>query len=199
MYTLRRNALLIVTAVIVCIYVRTQWTLFIYFGKLSTHNIWCDNEEFFMFYWPASRYNRVKKNQIDAHIILSIFPQPLQVSGVSRTIIRRYNLMYATIGTYYSFSMTDCCPGWIGTIQTGQQSVDIHMTVHHKYISELQPTRCKVSWFIYFYRRSTCFRRFIRPSSGAQNCIYRSRYCQPILLLAASVDEMRWDLIHSSS
>jgi len=30
-------------------------------------------------------------------------------------------------------------------------------------ISELQPTRCNVSWFIYFYRRSTCFRRFLRP------------------------------------
>ena len=31
-------------------------------------------------------------------------------------------------------------------------------------------------------RRSTCFRRFFRPSSGAQNCTYR-----PILLPAASL------------
>ena len=43
---------------------------------------------------------------------------------------------------------------------------------------------------IYFYRRSTCFRRFLRPSSGAHNCTYSFRYCQPILLLAAIVDEM---------
>jgi len=40
--------------------------------------------------------------------------------------------------------------------------------------------------FIYFYRRSTCFRRFLRPSSGVHNCTYSFRYCQPILLLAAT-------------
>jgi hypothetical protein len=36
-----------------------------------------------------SRYNCVKKNQLDAQIILSIFRQPLLVSGVSRLIIMR--------------------------------------------------------------------------------------------------------------
>ena len=49
----------------------------------------------------ASRYNRVKKNQLDAQLI--IFRQPLHVSGICRPIIRRYNHMYTTIGTYYSF------------------------------------------------------------------------------------------------
>ena len=44
--------------------------------------------------------------------------------------------------------------------------------------------------FICFYRRSTCFRRFLRPSSGARNCTYSFRYFQPIPLLAATVDEM---------
>jgi len=44
--------------------------------------------------------------------------------------------------------------------------------VHHKYISKLQPTRWNVSWFIYFYRCFTCFRRFLLPSSGARNCTY---------------------------
>ena len=38
--------------------------------------------------------------------------------------------------------------------------------------SKLQPTSCNVSRFICFYRRSTCFRRFLRPSSGAHNCTY---------------------------
>jgi len=38
---------------------------------------------------PPSRYNRVEKNKLDASHILSIFRQPLQVSGVSRPIIRR--------------------------------------------------------------------------------------------------------------
>jgi len=51
----------------------------------------------------ASRYDRVKKNQLDAQLILSVFRQPLHVSGVSRPIIRRYNRMCTTIGTYYSF------------------------------------------------------------------------------------------------
>jgi len=56
--------------------------------------------------------------------------------------------------------------------------------------SKLQPTRYNVSLFIYFYRRSTCFRRFLRPSSEAHKCTYSFRYCQPILLLAATVEQM---------
>ena len=67
---------------------------------------------------------------------------------------------------------------------------DIHMSVHRKYNSELQQTRRNVSWFIYFYRRSTCFRWFLRPSSGAHNCTYSFEYYQPILLLAAIVGYM---------
>ena len=51
----------------------------------------------------ASRYNRVKKTQLDAQLILSIFRQTLHVSGVSRPIIRMCNRMYTAIGTYYSF------------------------------------------------------------------------------------------------
>jgi len=50
----------------------------------------------------ASRYNCVKKNQLDAQIIFSILRQPLRVSGVSSPIIRRYNRMYTTTGTYFS-------------------------------------------------------------------------------------------------
>jgi len=45
--------------------------------------------------------------------------------------------------------------------------------------------------FIYFYRRSTCFKRLLRPSSGADNCTYSFKYCQPILLLAATVAPLR--------
>jgi len=52
--------------------------------------------------------------------------------------------------------------------------------------------KIKVSLFIYFYRRCTFFRRFLRPSSGAHtcNCTYSVRHCHPILLLAATVEEM---------
>jgi len=55
------------------------------------------------FVYRASRYSRIKETQLDAQLILSIFRQLLHVSGVSRPIIRRYNRMYTTIGTYYSF------------------------------------------------------------------------------------------------
>ena len=41
----------------------------------------------------------------------SPFMLTVVVSGVSRPIIRRHNRMYTTIGTYYSFFMTVCCPG----------------------------------------------------------------------------------------
>jgi hypothetical protein len=57
----------------------------------------------FCFVDRGSRYNRVKKHQLDAQLILSIFREPLHVSDVSRPIIRRYNRMYTTVGTYYSF------------------------------------------------------------------------------------------------
>jgi hypothetical protein len=51
----------------------------------------------------ASRFNRGKKNQLDAQLILSIFRQPLHVSGVSRPFVRRYNRMYTAIGTFLFF------------------------------------------------------------------------------------------------
>ena len=53
--------------------------------------------------------------------------------------------------------------------------------------------------FINFYRCSTSFRRFLRPSSGAQDCTYSFRDCQPILLLAAIVDEMESSSISSTT
>jgi len=60
------------------------------------------NESVLCFVDRASRYNPVKENQLDVQLILSIFRQPLHVSGVSRPIIRRYNRMYTRGGIYYS-------------------------------------------------------------------------------------------------
>jgi hypothetical protein len=51
--------------------------------------------------------------------------------------------------------------------------------------------------FIYFYRWFTCFRRFLRPSSGAHYCTYSFRYCQPILLLTTTAEEMELSSISS--
>jgi len=65
---------------------------------------------------------------------------------------------------------------------------DTHMSVHRNTIPNYNQQDANVTW-IYFYRRSTCFRRFLCPSSGAHNCTYSFRYCEPILLLAATVEK----------
>jgi len=67
---------------------------------------------------------------------------------------------------------------------------DIHMFVHYNVITNYSQQDATFLEFIYFYRRSTYFRLFLRPSSGAHNRTYSFRYCQPILLLAATVEEM---------
>jgi len=50
--------------------------------------------------------NCVKKTQLDEQLILIIFRQPLHILGVSRPIIRKYNRLCTTIGTYYSNNPT---------------------------------------------------------------------------------------------
>ena len=67
---------------------------------------------------------------------------------------------------------------------------DIYMSVHRNIITNYSQKVATFLEFIYFNRRSTCFRRFLRPSSGAHNCTYSFGYCQPILQLAATVEEM---------
>jgi hypothetical protein len=49
----------------------------------------------------------------------------------------------------------------------------------HQTIPILQPTRrtCYLKLFI-LVKRSTCFGRSFRPSSGAQNCVYSNGICQ---------------------
>ena len=48
---------------------------------------------------------------------------------------------------------------------------------------------------------STCFRRFLRPSSGAQNCTYSVRYCQTNTAACCyrGWDGTHFHLIHDSS
>jgi len=53
--------------------------------------------------------------------------------------------------------------------------------VHRNIIPNYSQQDATFLEFIYFYRRSTCFRRFFRPSSGAHNCTYSFRYFRPLL------------------
>jgi hypothetical protein len=67
-----------------------------------------------------------------------------------------------------------------------QRKFDIHMSVHRNIITNYSQQDTTFLAFIYFYRRSVCFRRFLHPSSWVHNCTYSFRYCQPIPLLAVS-------------
>jgi len=100
-------------------------------------------------------------------------------------LFQNRNFSKQNLVTLYHVLKTHCtwqCKLWILLSQYEKKKHLSH------YI--LQPTRCNFIEFIYFYRRCTCFRRFLRPSSGAHNCTYSFRYCQPLLLLAATLEEM---------
>jgi len=51
--------------------------------------------KFYVLLIVPSPYNHVKKTQLDAQFILSIFCQPLHVLGISRSIIRWHNPMFS--------------------------------------------------------------------------------------------------------
>ena len=61
----------------------------------------------------------------------------------------------------------------------------------HQTIPIVQPKRCTCYLKLFILvKRSTCFGRSFRPSSGAQNCIYRTVYVKQLLLPAVIGDEM---------
>jgi len=47
---------------------------------------------------------------------------------------------------------------------------------------------------LYYCQCSTCFRRFIRPLSGAQNCTHSIGYMSSLLAATASVGEL--EMVH---
>jgi len=72
----------------------------------------------------------------------------------------------------------------------------IHVSVNRNVIPNYQQDATFLSFFIYFYRRSTCFRRFLRPSSGAHNCTYSCTYMKLYIQLYAPDDGRRNSLKH---
>jgi hypothetical protein len=57
--------------------------------------------------------------------------------------------------------------------------------------------KMQLFWLIYlFLISSICFGRFLRPSSGALDCIYGIWYCPPVSLLAGVMDEIE---LHGAS
>ena len=97
-------------------------------GKLPIRDTSVTDQNYFLcFVDRAFRYNRVKKNQLDAQLILRTFRQHLQVLGVPRPIIRRHNRIYTTIVIYYSF-LDDCPLSWLVTVYLLMMGLDTSET-----------------------------------------------------------------------
>ena len=91
-----------------------------------------------------------------------------------------YRLVHCTNVTHLAHALGNI----VG--QVANYIFDIRMSMYRNIITYYNQQDATFLEFIYFYRRSTSFRRFLHPSSGAHNCTYSFRYCQPILLLAAT-------------
>jgi hypothetical protein len=78
---------------------------------------------------------RVKKNQLDAQLILSIFRQTLHVSGVYRSVIMRYNRMYTTVGTCCSFA-------WLSVVVVGLELNSKPTTKTDSHLKRIISTSC---------------------------------------------------------
>jgi hypothetical protein len=113
----------------------------------------------FVFCWPCISIQSCKKNQLDAQLILSICLQRLHVSGVSMPIIRRQNLMYTTIGTYYSLQMT------VVSIRLCLLMMGIDTPEKFKGWRNMLRISCAASWF-FFTRLSPVFRMKPNHSAG---------------------------------
>jgi hypothetical protein len=69
-------------------------------------------------------------------------------------------------------------------------SFDVHGSVQRTSIFKYNQQHATLHNVFISVKCSTCFRRVLRPSSGAQNCIYSIGYCQALLLPVAVVGEL---------
>ena len=72
-------------------------------------------------------------------------------------------------------------------IQTVICIFDVHGSVHRRRIFTYNQQDATLHNLFISVKCSTCFRRFLRPSLGAQNCIYSIGYFVKPLLLPATV------------
>jgi len=134
----------------------------------------------------SSRHNRVKKNQLDAQ--LSIFCQPLCVSGVSRPIIRRYNRMYTTIGSNsYSFLLPLALQPAVGFDMSNNTSP--FFPIYHQPSPSSHSQHLKISF--YFFSPS-----FPGSSSSSRPFQFLSEdfFGHPILLHSLQVTQPTYPL-----
>ena len=76
---------------------------------------------------------------------------------------------------------------------------DVHGSVQHKCISKYNQQDATLHNLFISVKCCTCFRRFLRPSSGALNCIYSIGYfVKPLLPPATVVEEMELTVASNS-
>jgi len=88
-------------------------------------------------------------------------PHTRQVKAHSSHMTRYWNRSYKLL---------------IATYKEVTNKFNIHMPVHRNIFTNYSQQDATFLEFIYLYRRSTCFRRFLRPSLGAHNWTYSFRF-----------------------
>ena len=79
------------------------------------------------------------------------------------------------------------------------QTFDVHGSVHRKRIFKYNQQDATLHNLFISVKCSTCFRRFLHPSLGAQNCIYSIGYFVKPLLLPATVSSNSSTTVAGSS
>ena len=123
------------------------------------------------------------------NLVISISLDPL-----GRTVIcnSHWNLLASWLQTTDRFILPENKPRCQNqannkvSMMTMWRSDVYHLLPNYK----LQITANKMQRFLnlLIFTDAPRFRRFLHPSSGAHNCTYSFRYCQPILPLAATVE-----------
>ena len=86
-----------------------------------------------------------------------------------RSTLRYIQTFFQLLKLYLSM-VQPCHHAMQWGVTNENNNFDIHMSVHRNIIPNYSQQDATFLEFIYFYRRSTCFRRFLCPSSGTHNC-----------------------------
>ena len=124
---------------------------------------------------PKRKLNQVLTNTDEVQFFLHVFMQQFKVcrDGMADIEIRMYKLQNCY--NFFLFMFAGQCV--VNVFKQDQQDAKLHNG-------------------IYYYKCSTCFRRFLRPSSGAQNCIHNIGYFVELFLLLTAYSEFQ--LTHDS-
>jgi len=141
--------------------------------KHDTRSLWTQFTQRLFFCFPDdvnAGYSRCRPKRAGINPVLPKTAQPIHIY-LLLVAFQSYRTatspQISSVFTLYDQNnlFSDCCT--VLGIQATKNTILPLLTFKCRCIrniSELQPTRCNVSWFIYFHRCSTCFRWFLRSS-----------------------------------